>query len=227
MTEVPVPLLVVVALVAIVAAAALWHRQHEGGVARVDFSMIEAMRWTMAEPLVATQLGAPPKPVGNASMHHAPHGAWRCVGDDDWISVAVRTDAEWRALCGLVPGLADMATLDLGQRRDAQPAIDAALAAWAAERSAAAAAESLLKAGIPAAALARHGDLVQSPHLAARGFWDKHGAGVLPGLPWRASFGRTLGPAPELGADADHVLADVLGLSPDRIAELRRNGVFG
>jgi benzylsuccinate CoA-transferase BbsF subunit len=214
-------------MLAFVAAAALWHRQREGGVARVDFSMIEAMLWTMAEPLVATQLGSPAKPRGNASTRHVPHGAWRSAGDDDWISLAVRTDDEWRALCGLVPALATMASLGLDQRRDAQHAIDAGLTDWAGRRSAAAAADLLLDAGIPAAALARHGDLVQSPHLAARGFWDRHGAGVLPGLPWRASFGRTLGPAPELGADADHVLATVLGLSLERIAELRTSGALG
>ena len=214
-------------MLAFTAAAALWHRQREGGVARVDFSMIEAMLWTMAEPLVATQLGSAPKPMGNASTRHAPHGAWRCVGDDDWIGIAVRSDEEWRALCTLVPGLSGMAALDLGQRRDAGQAIDAALTAWAGARSASVAAEALLKAGIPAAALARHADLVQSPHLAARAFWDKHGAGVLPGLPWRASFGRTIGPAPDLGADADHVLADVLGLPPERIVELRKSGALG
>ena len=214
-------------MLAFVAAAALWHRQHQGGVARVDFSMIEAMLWTMAEPLLATQLGTPAKPMGNASPRHAPHGAWRCQGDDDWISIVARTDAEWRALSNLVPGLSGLANLDLGQRRDAERVIDAALTAWAGARSASAAAESLEKAGIPAAALARTGDLVKSPHLAARAFWDRHGAGVLPGLPWRASFGRTTGPAPELGADCDHVLADVLGLSPERIVELRTSGALG
>jgi crotonobetainyl-CoA:carnitine CoA-transferase CaiB-like acyl-CoA transferase len=214
-------------MLAFVAAAALWHRQHAGGVARIDFSMIEAMLWTMAEPLIIAQLGTPPKPIGNASPRHAPHGAWRCAGDDDWISLAVRTDAEWRALCQLVPGLSELAALDVGQRIDAQTAIDAALAAWAASRSASAAAEALLKAGIPAAALARHGDLVKNPHLAAREFWDRHGTGVLPGLPWRASFGRTTGPAPGLGSASDHVLANVLGLPSERIAELRANGALG
>ncbi len=214
-------------MLAFAAAAALWHRQQEGGVARVDFSMIEAMLWTMAEPLVATQLGAPPKPVGNASARHAPHGVWRCAGEDDWISIVARTDEEWRALCGIVPGLSDRAALDLGQRIDAGRSIDAALTAWAAARSASAAAEALLKAGIPAAALARYGDLVNSPHLIARDFWDPHGTGVLPGLPWRASFGRTTGPAPGLGTDTDDVLADVLGLSAERIADLRTNGAFG
>jgi crotonobetainyl-CoA:carnitine CoA-transferase CaiB-like acyl-CoA transferase len=214
-------------MLAFVAAAALWHRQHAGGVARVDFSMIEAMLWTMAEPLIAAQLGTPPKPVGNASPRHAPHGAWRCAGDDDWISLVARTDAEWRTLCGIVPGLSDMAAFDLGQRIDARCAIDAALTAWAASRSASTAAGSLLSAGIPAAALARYGDLVKSPHLAAREFWDEHGAGVLPGLPWRASFGRETGPAPALGADTDRVLTDVLALSPERIAELRTSGALG
>ena len=213
-------------MLAFVAAAALWHRQHKGGVARIDFSMIEAMLWTMAEPLLATQLGTPAKPMGNASTHHAPHGVWRCAGDDDWISIVARTDAEWRALCTLVPGLLGMAALDLGQRIDAQHAIDSILSAWAASRSAATAAELLLTAGIPAAALARYVDLVKSPHLAAREFWDRHGAGVLPGLPWRTSFGRTTGAAPTLGADSDQVLSNVLGLSQDRIADLRTSGAL-
>ena len=214
-------------MLAFVAAAALWHRQHQGGVARVDFSMIEAMLWTMAEPLLASQLGTPAKPMGNASPRHAPHGAWRCQGDDDWIGVVVRSDAEWRALSNLVPGLSGLANLDLGQRMDAERVVDAALTAWAGIQSASAAAEALKKAGIPAAALARTADLVKSPHLAAREFWDRHGAGVLPGLPWRASFGRATGAAPELGADCDHVLADVLGLSRECIVELRTSGALG
>jgi crotonobetainyl-CoA:carnitine CoA-transferase CaiB-like acyl-CoA transferase len=193
-------------MLAFVAAAALWHRQHEGGVARVDFSMIEAMLWTMAEPLLATQLGAPPKPLGNASSRHILHGVWRCAGDDDWIAIVARTDGEWQALCRIVPG-----------------ATDEALSAWAASQPVATAAQTLVKAGIPAAALARTGDLAKSPHLAARGFWEDG----LPGLPWRASFGRSTGPAPALGADTDRVLADVLELSPEHIAELRTRGAFG
>jgi crotonobetainyl-CoA:carnitine CoA-transferase CaiB-like acyl-CoA transferase len=193
-------------MLAFIAAAALWHRQHAGGVARVDFSMIEAMLWTMAEPLTASQLGSPPKPVGNALAGHRTHGVWRCAGDDDWISIVVRTEKEWQALSGIVPG-----------------ANDEALSVWAASQSAAAAAETLLKAGVPAAALARYGDLVKSPHLAARKFWE----GGLPGLPWRASFGRTTGAAPALGADTDRVLDEVLGFSPEQIAELRTSGALG
>ncbi len=106
-------------------------------------------------------------------------------------------------------------------------AIDEALAAWLRPQAAAAAAGVLSHAGIPAAALASSVDLADSAHLRERGFWDRHGAGALPGLPWRAGFGRAAGPAPGLGADTDAVLRQALDLSVDEIAQLRRAGALG
>ena len=85
----------------------------------------------------------------------------------------------------------------------------------------------MLKAGIPAAALSTSLDLVNDDHLRQCGFWEAHGTGVLPGLPWCASFGRVSGQAPELGADTGAVLREVLNLSPDRIAALRQSGALG
>ncbi|HET8995539.1 MAG TPA: CoA transferase, partial [Acetobacteraceae bacterium] len=213
-------------MLAFAVAAALWRRQ-AGRVARIDFSMVEAMLWTMADPLLAAQRTGAPQAMGNASDCHAPHGAWRCADPDSWLALAVRGDAEWRALCALVPELRGMADLSLGQRRDAQQQIDAALAAWLAPQDATRMAEQLCSAGIPAAALADSAALVGSAHLRARGFWQVHAAGVLPGLPWTASFGRVNGPAPELGADTDAVLRDILQLSEPELAELRRGGTLG
>ena len=207
-------------MLAFVVAAALWQRRQGGAVARVDFSMIEAMLWTMAAPLLATQLTGPSKPVGNGSDRYAPHGAWRCAGDDAWISIAVPNDEAWRALCGLVPGLSAMTELPLRERVQRSATIDAALAAWLAAQPASDAATALVRAGIPAAALATSRDLADNAHLGARGFWEPHGSGMLPGLPWRASFGRQSGAAPELGADTVSVLRDILGLSGDAIAAL-------
>src|ERR1700730_4245700 len=57
-------------MLAFITAAAPGHPP--GGAARIDFSMLEARRGTMAEPLVREQLGAPPQPAGNRSEHHAP-----------------------------------------------------------------------------------------------------------------------------------------------------------
>ena len=213
-------------MLAFIVAAALWRRRREG-VARIDFSMIEAMLWTMAEPLLATQLEGPPEPRGNFSRCHVPHGAYRCAGDDEWISVAVTGDEEWRTLCCIVPALSPMAGLKFSKRAEQRAAIDHVLAEWLRPRNARATEAVLLRAGIPAAALANSLDLVNSAHLAERGFWQAHGKGVLPGLPWRASFGRKSGPAPELGADTEAVLRDALDLSGHEIAALRRSGALG
>jgi len=214
-------------MLAFIVAAALWYRRQTGGVARVDFSMIEAMLWTMAEPLLVTQLGTPPQPRGNRSDHYVPHGAYRCAGEDDWISIAVTSDEDWRKLCAIVPALSAMAGIGLRERAAQLAAIDDPLAAWLRPRAAKTVEAGLLRAGIPAAALATSLDLVRSEHLRERGFWEPHGSNVLPGLPWRASFGRASGAAPELGADTDAVLREVLDMSSDQISALRQSGAVG
>jgi crotonobetainyl-CoA:carnitine CoA-transferase CaiB-like acyl-CoA transferase len=214
-------------MLAFIVAAGLWHRRRTGGVARIDFSMIEAMLWTMAKPLLETQLGAPPQPIGNRSDRYVPHGVYRCAGDDDWVSVVVRTDEEWRRLCAIVPSLSSMAGMGFRERAEQRVTIDDALTDWLHPQTADVVATELLKAGIPAAALSTSLDLVNDDHLRQCGFWEAHGTGVLPGLPWCASFGRVSGQAPELGADTGAVLREVLNLSPDRIAALRQSGALG
>jgi benzylsuccinate CoA-transferase BbsF subunit len=214
-------------MLAFIVAAGLWHRQRTGGVARVDFSMIEALLWTMAEPLLATQLEAPPKPRGNLSNQYVPHGVYHCAGEDDWISLVATDDAEWQRLCAVVPALSPMAELGFRERVERQVAIDDALSAWLRPQAATAVEAELLRAGVPAAALATALDLVNNNYLNERGFWDAHGAGVLPALPWRASFGQAPGAAPELGADTEAVLREALDLSSDEISALRKSGALG
>jgi len=194
-------------MLAFIVAAGLWHRRQTGGVARIDFSMIEAMLWTMAEPLLPAQRGVPPAPHGNRSDRHKLHDAYRCTGDDEWIAIAIGNDAEWQ-------GLRDVVSAE-------------ALSGWLRTRAAPIAAERLRRAGVPAAALASSLDLLGDEHLRARGFWDAHDAGVVPGLPWRASFGRKSGKAPGLGADTDAILSEMLGLSDAEIAALRESGALG
>ncbi|HEX2943312.1 MAG TPA: CoA transferase [Rhodopila sp.] len=162
-------------------AAAVWRQRRSGHGARIDFSMIEAMLWTMAEPLLAEQLGQPLSPQGRV---------YRCKGEDAWISTAAE---------------------------------DAKLAP---DQDAASAAAALRAGGVPAAELASSTDLAADPHLQARDFWMPLGDGVLPGLPWRASFGQATGPAPALGADTDDVLRTVLGLSTPELHRLRTAGVI-
>ncbi len=185
------------------------------------------MLWTMADPVLRAQCDGGVQPVGNRSDRQVPHNAYRCCGDDAWIALAVRNDADWRALCNLVPELADQSELSLTDRIGARDKTDSILVAWFAPQDAQHAADRVKRAGLPAAALADSAALVASAHLHARGFWDDFEGGVLPGLPWRADFGRIVEPAPGLGADTDDVLRDVLRMSQAEIDAARRAGAFG
>lgn len=212
---------------AFAAAAGIRQRRETGRGTRIDFSMIEAMLWTMAEPILAAQHGPPPQPRGNESDRFAPHGVYPAAAEDSWIGIAVTTDDQWRALCAAVPSLSDRGEMGLPDRLNRTAELDAILADWTAGQNAGPMAAQLTEIGIPASPVATSLDLVDSPHLAARGFWEATEDGALPGLPWHASFGRATGPAPGLGADTDAVLREVLGMAEDKIATLRDDGAFG
>tara|TARA_Y100001934_G_scaffold207858_1_gene245824 strand:- start:153 stop:1262 length:1110 start_codon:yes stop_codon:yes gene_type:complete len=212
---------------AYVAAAAIWNRSKTGKGARVDFSMIEAMLWTLAEPILMAQLGETPEPRGNLSNRYAPHGVYPAMGDDRWVGIAVMGDAAWKALCDAVAALSDWGDHPLSERQKRSAEIDAALAAWTRERDSVDAAAQLAAVGIAAAPVNTMLDLTDDDHFKARGFWEASDDGALPGLPWQSSFGRVNGPAPALGADTDGVLREMLGLSADEIARLRAEGAFG
>jgi crotonobetainyl-CoA:carnitine CoA-transferase CaiB-like acyl-CoA transferase len=201
-------------ILAFIVAAAIWHRRHAEGVARVDFSMIEAMLWTMAEPLLAAQFDPPTEPRSNGSARWALHAIHQASGEDVWVGLSVTSEVQWQKLCAMVPGLLRLADAPVEQRAARRGDIDALLQRWFENQQADNAAGALVASGIPAAAVATSRDLLDDAHLRARGFWDAHGTKRLPGLPWRASFGRRHGPAPDLGADTEAVLRDVLAGLP-------------
>ncbi len=212
---------------AFAAAAGIWRCRQTGLGARIDFSMIEAMLWTMAGPVIEAQLESRLEPQGNASNRFAPHGVYPAKEDDDWVGVAVSSDKEWQSLCATVPALSDRADMKFSERAACKDEIDDLLSDWTRTQSAAAAAARMTELGIPAAAVVSMLDLVDNEHLKARGFWDAGDAGIIPGLPWRDNVGRQTGSAPALGADTDAVLRDVLNLTAEDIAALRASGAIG
>ena len=207
--------------------SALAHRRRTGQGALIDLSMLESTVALLPEVLLRQGLGLTEgAPAGNAEAGAAPCGCFRCAGEDDWLALSVRSDAEWRALCEVMarPDLtADARYADGAQRETAKAALDEAVAAWLRQRTAREA-ETLLQAhGVPAARSRHLGELVEDPHVAERGLFP-----VLPdgwrttSLPWvdAAGWRGSHTPTPALGADNDYVLGTLLGLSRARIDEL-------
>jgi crotonobetainyl-CoA:carnitine CoA-transferase CaiB-like acyl-CoA transferase len=215
--------------------AALRARDRGHGGRHIDFSMLEGLLWTMPGALLEPQLtGSDLDAHGNADATYSPHGLYPATGDDRWLAIAVRDDAEWRALCSVVPGLSAAAAMTVDQRRAVANEIDAHLRDWVRKRDAIEAMQELQAAGVPASASYTTNDMFGDPHLWARGFYREVTGPdgtprFLPGLPWRWGDGAMIGPraAPALGEHTEAVLRDIAGLSQDEVDALSVNGAFG
>ncbi len=93
-------------------------------------------------------------------------------------------------------------------------------------------AQRLLDAGVPCAPVRELSEVMEDENMHARGALQRinHpelGEVVLPHSPMRyeGSALRVLDPSHSLGADRDHILSDMLGLSPEQIETLTGNGV--
>ena len=216
---------------AFIVAASLWRRGRDGAGVRIDFSMVEAMLWTMASPVLEAQAGGEPHARGNASSSSSPHGVYQAAGEDAWIAIAVRSQQHWQGLCDVVPELAALRQLELDQRVAQHEGIHAALVRWCAQADPTVLQSQLLGAQVPASPVFGADDLYASAHLKARGFWDPVEGGHLPGLPWgfpwRGNESRAQGPAPELGADNEWVMREVLGRSVAEYLAACAQGAFG
>jgi crotonobetainyl-CoA:carnitine CoA-transferase CaiB-like acyl-CoA transferase len=221
---------------AIAVIAALDKRDATGEAQYVDVSMLESFVGIGGDyVLAASASGRAPDRLGNRSTEWAPQGVYRSAGDDEWISLAVRTTAEWDRLVQLVGAtpLSDPRLRHPAARRLEQPYVDRLVGAWTQARDKWEAWQALRQVGIAAMPVLTNADLVHDPHLNARQFiveWDQPGVGprLYPGRPIRFDppLIEPLRPSAPLGADNQRVLRDLLGYSDDRIAALTAGGVL-
>jgi crotonobetainyl-CoA:carnitine CoA-transferase CaiB-like acyl-CoA transferase len=85
---------------------------------------------------------------------------------------------------------------------------------------------------VPSAPLRYVNEVLEDPHLIARGFLTPHvtenGTVALPNSPirYQGSSLRPLQPPPALGQHTDEVLSELCGLTPAQLADLRGDGVI-
>ena len=216
---------------------ALFAQQATGKGRHINLSQVEAML-PMAAPFIIEQSisGSVAPRQGNRHPMHAPHGCYRCAGDDAWVVLTV-TDAQWPALCAAIgrPELAnDPQLAHATGRRAQQDRIDEAISQWCAGRDAETAMHHLQQAGNAAGVVRPMWQVLEDTHLHARGFWRQvERAYVGTYTASTAWFRSTRDPmpirnvAPTLGEHTDEVLARVLGLGPEQLASLERQGITG
>ena len=209
---------------------ALWHRKQTGQGQFVDLAQFEAISSLVGPGLLDILNNQTPRNelVGNRSQEApaAPHGVYRCKGDDRWCAIAVFTDAEWQSLCRVLgqPAWTHEARFaSLADRLQHQDALDEYIESWTQQHTAEDVMSRLQEAGIAAGVVANGEDLDRDPQLRARRYWAQLPAQengktedvILDGPPFKLSKtpGYVAAPGPLLGEHTDSVLRRLLNYS--------------
>ena len=137
--------------------AALRHRDLTGEGQFLDCGMVEANVWMLDTAIAEAQLtGADPPRTGNRSAWMSPHGFFPCAGADEWVAIAVRSDAEWRNAAktlGLSGAAGDPPFATFAGRKANESELEQLIATATIQHDRWDIARRLQAAGVPAAAL--------------------------------------------------------------------------
>ena len=216
--------------------AALSYREQTGQGQYIDMSQMEACMALMGELFMDYSMN---KRVwgtqGNRQSGMAPHNLYRCKGDDQWVSIALRTQDEWCALCGAMDNpewTQDPRFGDELSRWENQEPLDQYINNWTQGYTSYEVMEVLQKVGVAAMPSLNITQEVEDPQLNARGTWVQIDHPTLKGETiygnhWKLS--RTPGGiyrhAPLLGEHNEYVLGELLGISGEEIKRLEEEQV--
>ena len=225
--------------------AALEFRRRTGKGQHLDLSQYECATHFLA-PAIMDYLTSETvlNRRGNEDDASAPHNVYRCADQErrhtgqgeQWIALAVTTDAQWHALCmqmGRGELVDDSRFSTAEARSERRDLIDELVSEWVHDQSARELMVQLQDAGVPAGVVQSQADLWEDPQIAHRGFfqWLEHAeCGPMPydGLSYLLSKtpGALRMPQALIGQHNSEILGEILGLDNPAVDALLERGVL-
>jgi benzylsuccinate CoA-transferase BbsF subunit len=212
--------------------SALHYRKKTGKGQMIELSQWEGMIGISPESIMDYTLnGRIRERQANRHEFMAPHNVYRCAGGDRrWVAIAVGSDEEWDALCGVMgnPDWTKDEKFEDGLNRwKNQEELDTHIEEWTMGYTHYEVAEMLQKVGVAAFPSLSNRGLVEDSHLNARDFfeeWDhpEIGKRTYDGLLWKMSKtpGSIRHRAPLVGEHNNYVFGELLGMPQEEIDRL-------
>jgi benzylsuccinate CoA-transferase BbsF subunit len=211
--------------------AALYYRQRTGKGQYIDLSSAEAVSALMGDAFMDYTMNKRVQSrMGNRDQIMAPHNCYPCQGENEWVTIAVGTEEEWRSLCRVVGDRRlreDERFADAYSRWKNQDELDKIIGEWTASRSPHEVMRTLQRAGVAAMPVYEGPSLVQDVHIQKRRTIEEvdHpalGKRNVVGPTWRFSNAtvRIRRAGPLMGQDNGYVLGELLGMSQEEMAKL-------
>lgn len=227
--------------------AALMRRTTQGKTATMESSIFRSGAVTAGPAILDFQLNNRlPERRNNRDASAAPHGAYRCQGDDRYCAIVVDGDRQWTDFCqalGNPEWTRDPRFSTALSRLNNQDELDRSVGDWTVQFSAEDVMAKLQQAGVPASIVSQGHDLYESAHLKSRDFyretnyyqaergtpasqWEE-GSSLAWNTPVRLSkTPMEFGHYSNIGEDNSYVFGGLLGLSPTEIARLSKDEVI-
>lgn len=217
--------------------AALDYKRQTGKGQMIDISQLEVSLQFMAPYLLEyVANGVESGRMGNSHPYAAPHGAYRCKGDDRWCTIAVFTDEEWVGFCKAIGNPAwtkDSKFATIVSRKKNEEELNKLVEEWAINHTAEEVMELMQNANVAAGVVQRGEDLYKDPQLKERNsFWvlNHRELGPFSHLAQPSKLSKTPAeprmPAPCLGEHTEYICKEILELSEDEITNLLIEGVI-
>ena len=217
--------------------AALLNSRRTGKGVTIDLAQIEGTAATLGVTYLETSVnGDDPRPKGNHYAVAAPHGCYRCQGEDRWCVISARTEAEWRSFCGVIgrQGLdSDARFLDLESRIKNRMELDAIVQEWTQARTAEEVMTKLQAAGVPSGVVQTGADLLKDVQLRHRNYFASFDDSLIgpfeiprSGIVFRGMNEEPLRLPNRFGSDNDQILGELLGYDKTTIEQWRAEEVL-
>lgn len=223
---------------AVAVMVALQHRHRTGKGQHIDLSQMEAITAFMGEAIMDYTMNGRLQPRrGNRHPSIAPHGVYRCKGDDEWVTITISFEEEWYRFCDAMGNPAwtkDARFSDNKSRYQNHDALDEFIENWTSQQDRHEVMRILQQAGVAAGAVLSYADVLSDTHLQERGFFEVvtrpvTGTHPYPGFPAKLTETPVTirRPAPTLGQDNEYILKKLLGMTKEEINQLAEEEIIG